>query len=183
MPTRPSLSDALTEQEFRRWYWTMAELQPFARSMGLGATGPKLALTERIAAHLGNRTLPKSPTRKTPSQQISGPLTRETQIPPGQRSTLSLRTFFEEEIGRAFRFNGHMRAFLRKGGATLGDAVEHWYETVGTPLPQQSTSLEFNKFTHEWHLRHPDGTAADCRAAWARYRKLPTDQRPDLADA
>ena len=39
MSGRPSLDETLHEQDFRRWYWTMAELQPFARSLGVRAAG------------------------------------------------------------------------------------------------------------------------------------------------
>jgi hypothetical protein len=76
-----------------------------------------------------------------------------------------------------------MRAFLLAGGATLGDAIRHWYATLGTPLPSQSESLEFNRFTREWHAAHPAGTASECRAAWAVHRALPVDQRTGTVTA
>lgn len=163
--------------EFRRWYWTMAELQPFARQLGIPAAGPKAALMDRISARLSGIPLPTDDRPTAGGQQLSGPLTRETVIPPGQRSTQALRSFFEQEIGSGFTFNGHLRAFVRVGGATLGDAIEHWHETLGSPLPEQSKSLEFNRFTKAWHIDNPDGTAAECRAAWARHRSVPVDER------
>lgn len=181
---RPVLSASLAEDEFRRWYWTMAELQPFARSVGLRAAGPKAALIERIAAQLGGREQPVEPSSPGPAAApIAGDLSLTTELPAGQRATQALRDFFEREIGATFRFNGHMRAFLKGGGVTLGDAVRHWYETQGEPLPTQSKSLEFNAFTKAWHAVQVDGTAADCRQAWERYRALPVDKRPSIADA
>ena len=183
MPSRPALTPNLTEREFRRWYWTMAELQPFARSIGVRAAGPKMELTDRIAAQLGGRKPHPSQPRSRSGPQLSGSLSRDTEIPSGQRSTREIRSFFETEIGQSFRFNGHMRAFLLQGGSTLGEAVDHWYRTSGTPLPKQSASLEFNGFTRKWHVAHPEGTATQCRAAWNRYRSLPVDQRPDIAHA
>lgn len=180
MSDRPSLGPTLTEHEFRRWYWTMAELQPFARSLGLSAIGPKADLTSRIAARLAGRPTPESPRRRPTSPPLDGPLTLSTMIPTGQRSTQELRAFFMAEIGPGFRFNGHMRAFLLAGGATLGDAVEHWHRTVGSPLPAPSESLEFNQFTRAWHAANPGGTAAQCRTAWAAHRSLPADQRPPI---
>lgn len=182
MTDRPPLDQAMPEQEFRRWYWTMAELQPFARRLGVRASGPKADLTERIAAHLAGRPHARrssvTPTASGP--QLTGPVTMATKIPPGQRSTEELRSFFVAQIGPSFTFNGHMRAFLRAGDATLGDAVEHWYRTVGAPLPTQSESLEFNRFTRAWHASHPNGTAAECRQAWAAHRALPVDERPPV---
>ncbi len=181
---RPALSQELTAAEFGRWYWTLAELQAFARSVGIRATGLKPDLAARITAHLAGSEPPTVPPRPRPTPQLSGPLDRETVIPAGQKSTRHLREFFESELGTTFRFDGHMRAFLKSSdGATLGDAIAHWHETRGRPLPQQSSSLEFNAFTKEWHRVHPSSTAAECRAAWRRYRALPVDQRPAVEDA
>ncbi len=180
---RPPLSDALSEAEFTRWYWTMVELRSFARTSGIALSGPKAALIERIAAHLAGRPEPpRTGAAGLAPMQLTGELTRETRIPKGQRSTVQLRAFFDAEIGSSFRFNGHMRAFLKAGEATLGDAVEHWYATVGTELPPQSKSLEFNRFTKAWHLAHPDGSATECRQAWARYRAMPIDERPTVEE-
>lgn len=157
-----------------RWYWTMAEIQPFAEELGVSASGPKAALIERVAAKLGGRQVPVSTNRK-PKPVVDAIVdpTQATVIPKGQRSTEPLRQFFQTEIGPAFKFNGHMRAFLLEGDATLGEAIDHWYQTVGTPLPKQSESLEFNRFTKEWHVANPGGTAKQCRQAWADFRARP----------
>lgn len=175
---RPDLSAELSGSELQRWYWTMAELQPFARAVGVRAAGPKAALVQRLAAHLdGRQYLEQSnPSKATP--QLHGTFDETTVIPEGQRSSTELRAFFEDRIGPTFRFDGHMRAFLKSSGsATLGDAIAHWYNTRGLQLPEQSSSLEFNRFTKKWHEAHPAGSAAEAREAWARYRALPTDER------
>jgi len=179
---RPELNSSLAEDEFRRWYWTLAELQVFARRLGVAASGRKADVSDRIAAALAGR-VPPATSRPSTVDQLVEPLTTQTVIPEGQRSTQSLRRFFEAEIGSAFRFNGHMRSFVTSGGATLGDAIDHWHATVGTPLPPQSESLEFNQFLKAWHRAHGDSTAADARAAWQQYRALPVDQRPPIAEA
>ncbi|MGH1492130.1 MAG: DUF6434 domain-containing protein [Acidimicrobiales bacterium] len=177
MTERPILDETLSEEEFVRWYWSMAELQPFARDLGVRAAGPKAELTDRIAAKLGSR-LPRPVAKRVASgDQIAEPLTPTTRIPAGQRSSEALRSFFTAEIGPSFTFNGHMRSFLLEGGATLGEAIDHWHQTVGTPLPKQSESLEFNRFMKTWHANNPDGSAAECRQAWAAHRALPVDER------
>lgn len=181
---RPPLTEELSEAEFGRWYWTLAELQTFARSVGVRATGRKPEVAARIAAHLGGREQPRATPRQRATPQLTGQLTRDTVIPPGQKSTRHLREFFETEIGSSFRFDGHMRPFLANSeGATLGDAIDYWFATRGVPMPTQPASLEFNAFTKEWHRHHPQGSASACRAAWQRYRALPVDQRPAVRDA
>lgn len=183
-PERPPLSEQLSGAEFRRWYWTMAELQPFARSIGVRAAGPKPVLADRLAAHLdGVAYVEPVPVKRRKTEPL-GVIDESTVIPDGQRSTREVRAFFVERVGPSFRFNGHMRTFLNEpNGATFGDAIAHWHETKGSELPPQSSSLEFNRFTKRWHLDHPDGSAADARAAWNRYRALPVDQRPAVRDA
>ena len=181
-PVRPPLDPGLSEGELRRWYWTLDELRSFARSIGVSASGRKAEVIDRIAAKLSGRPEPEV-TRASTTDRISEPLTATTVVPPGQRSTQNLRRYFEKEIGPSFRFNGHMRALLAQGGVTLSEAVEFWHQTVGTELPEQSESLEFNRFTKAWHAAHPYRSADEARAAWQRYRALPVDQRPPIADA
>lgn len=181
---RPPLDERLTEAEFDRWYWTLAELQTFARSVGVRASGRKREVAARITAHLTGRAQPRSTPQPRLTPQLTGDVARDTVIPTGQKSTRHLREFFEAEIGPSFRFDGHMRPFLANAnGATLGDAIDHWHATRGLPLPTHSPSLEFNAFTKEWHRHHPTGTTTACRAAWQRYRALPVDQRPTVRDA
>lgn len=76
-PIRPALTRSLDEVEFRRWYWTLAELQVAAREFGLSASGRKADVTERIAAALGGRTQPTT-ARSTTTDHLAGPLTRDT---------------------------------------------------------------------------------------------------------
>ena len=178
-PARPAATPNLTEDEFRRWYWTLAELRSLARTLGVSPSGRKAEVTERIAATLAGRSVPPTAPAST-GDRIEEPLGPETVIPPDQRATQVLRRYFEAEIGPSFRFNGHMRALLAEGGVTLAEAVEHWHRTLGAELPEQSESLEFNRFTKAWHRANPGGTAGESRQAWKRHRSLPRDQRPPV---
>ncbi len=183
-PERPELHSGLRESEFSRWYWTMAELQPFARSLGLSASGRKQLVSSRIACCLSGLPQPEEEPLPKTTDSLPANLDLETVIPTGQRSTQALRQFFAGYIGDSFSFNGHMRHFLRDSdGATLADAIEHWYDTRGLELPQQSASLEFNAFTKEWHQVNTAGTATEARVAWHRFRSLPVDQRPPPGQA
>ena len=138
-PARPAATPNLTEDEFRRWYWTLAELRSLARTLGVSPSGRKAEVTERIAATLAGRSVPPTAPAST-GDRIEEPL----------------------------------------GGVTLAEAVEHWHRTLGAELPEQSESLEFNRFTKAWHRANPGGTAGESRQAWKRHRSLPRDQRPPV---
>ncbi len=181
-PDRPPPNPAMTETEFRRWYWMKAELADFARTLEIPTSGSKPELADRIAAALGGRPLPKPAKRSSKSAPpLPEPLTDATVIPENQKSTQQVRGFFVERIGPSFHFDHHMRTFLAESpGKTLGDAVDHWYASRDQPTPETPEQLEYVRFTKAWHGKYPDGTNDECRAAWAWHRSLPVDQRPPI---
>lgn len=181
---RPEPSASLTGAELQRWYWLKSELLDLARELGISTAGGKIELTQRISARLDGREsiAPVRPSKPNGhAAQLHGPLTRETVIPQGQRSSQLLRAFFEAEIGPGFRFAAKMRAFVsERAGATLGAAVEHWHADDGDGGGAErhiGQQFELNRFTRQWHLDHPDGTREEMRAAWQNYRSLPHDAR------
>lgn len=176
MEGRPKLDQATTEQEFRRWYWLRSELAAFARTLGVSPSGGKVELADRIAAVLGGRP-PMPSQRRTVGQQLSTPVDADTVIPVGQRSSQVLREFFQARIGDSFHFDATMRAFIATGGATLGDAIQHWHATRHTPPATISSQFELNRFTRAWFAQHPKGTHAELMAAWWVHRSLPVDGR------
>ena len=179
---RPALAADLSADEFLRWYWTVAELRPFAKQLGVASTGTKGELNVRIEAALRGQTPPV--VDRVRRQRLTPPLDRSTVIPAGVVLTRELRDWFAEQIGPQFHSDHHMRAFLRDGeGRTLGDAVDHWYATRDAPAPQIGAQFELNRFTRAWRAAHPDGTREQLLAAWADYRATPADQRQPLPES
>ena len=176
MEQRPALVTTISEHEFRRWYWLRDELAAFARALGLSASGGKHELANRIADALGGRQVAE-PERRSAGQQLTAPVTAQTVIPVGQRSSQVLREFFRAHVGPTFRFDGAMREFIAAGGATLGDAIEHWYATRDAAPKPITSQFELNRFTRQWHEDHPGGTRDELMAAWWAYRALPVDAR------
>ena len=177
---RPDPGPELTGTELQRWYWTKAELTDLARTLGVSTSGSKIELTDRLAATLDGLPLPASQMpRKHRSRQLAGPVSRDTVIPEGQRSSQVLRTFFETEIGSSFRFDRAMREFIaNNAGATLGEAVDHWHATRGKEY-EIEPQFELNRFTRRWYAENPGGTRQQLDEAWQRYRSLPRDARED----
>jgi hypothetical protein len=155
------------------------ELVHFARQLGISAAGDKPTLAERIAARLENSPAPASQMRKTVSRHLPEPLTHETVLPPNQAASQQLKAWFRSEIGPRFTFDIHMRTFISSDEEkTLGQAEAHWYETRRATKPETLPQLEYVRFTREWHLAHPKGTATECREAWKQHKALPIDERP-----
>lgn len=177
---RPALTPDLTGAELRRWYWLRDELAQLARQLGVSAAGGKRELTDRVAAVLDGQA-PPAPARRSArgTAQLDGELTPATVIPLGQRCTQHLRVFFVSQIGPSFRFDKAMRDFIgHRSGATLGDAIDHWYRTRSQHQAPIDEQFELNRFTRRWHLAHPDGQRDRLLQDWAIYRDTPTDERP-----
>ncbi|WP_328393632.1 SAP domain-containing protein [Streptomyces sp. NBC_00390] len=179
--SRPPLNAAMTGSELLRWYWTLAELTGLARSTGVSTAGGKAELTARLAAALDGappsaEVLPAPARRSRAVPQLAAPVAAGTVIPEGQRCSQVLRAFFAARIGPAFRFDAFMRAFIAESaGRTLGDAVQHWYDTrEEAARPQEvGAQFEFNRFLRSWHAEHPSGTRAEALNAWRVHRATP----------
>lgn len=175
---RPDLESVRSGAELRRWYWLRSELTALARSRGLSTAGGKVDLTERLVASLDGSAPPAPVVRRPVGQQLAGPISLSTRLPPGQRSSQLLRELFLREIGPGFRFDGPMRGFVRDGaGRTLGEAVAHWHATRGRPRGEIAPQLELNRFLRRWHAEHPDGSRTEALDAWRHHRALPVDRR------
>ena len=154
------------------------ELILFARMQNLPATGTKPELADRIADALSG-SAPRAPSKRlTVSQVLETPLTPHTVVGARQASTQQLRAFFVEHIGPRFHFDIHMRTYLAsENSKTLAQAIDHWHATRKASKPETLPQLEFVRFTKQWHLDHPASTAAECRAAWQKYKALPINKR------
>ena len=169
---RPPIESVTAEDELRRWYWLRTELAQLARALGVTTTGSKLELTERLADTLGGRQ-PPARARRVATPQLAGPLDGTTVIPVGQRCTQQLRAYFTAAVGRGFRFDGPMRAFISSGGATLDQAVEHWHLSREREPADIAPQFEYNRFTREWRADNPDGDREALLAAWRVQRNAP----------
>ncbi|MDQ1246560.1 MAG: hypothetical protein QG597_928 [Actinomycetota bacterium] len=173
---RPLPTEVRDEAEFRRWYWTVAELRGMARGLQVSTSGTKSLLTERIAARLAGREMPvDSPSRRT---RMATPLTGNSVIPAGVVLDRHLREWFQHTIGPGFRSDHHLRSFLQENpGATLGDAVAHWHATRDAAPPAIGAQFEYNRFVRRWRHEHPTATHVDVVRAWQQYRARPADDR------
>lgn len=163
-----------------RWYWLKSELIGLARELGVPSSGGKHDLTGRLAAALDGLPIPSA--RRRPAgggQQLTGLLSGETIIPPGQRCSRVVRAWFCEQVGPSFRFDGAMREFFAAadGTTTLHDALDHFRATRGQQPATIGAQFEYNRFTRVWRELHPNGSHADVIAAWRDYRGRPIDKR------
>lgn len=110
--------------------------------------------------------------------RLEGKLNRQTVIPEGLVLSRHLREWFEAELGPGFRFDRHLREFLRDGaGRNLGDAVDHYRATRDAEPGEIEPQFELNRFTRLWWQENPRGTREDLERAWRSYRDAPAESR------
>jgi hypothetical protein len=170
---RPALTSAMTEEEFRSWYWLKAELVTFCRAERLPYSGNKSDIERVISAHLAGvpyravASPARLPKRKTITMPTSFTLTDT--IGEGWTCNPALGSFFRQQVGSGFRFNKAMRDFIHGGaGRTLAEAVDCYRVSVapGQPKREIAASLEYNQHTRAYYADHPQATRAEVIAAW-----------------
>jgi SAP domain-containing new25/Domain of unknown function (DUF6434) len=169
----------MSAEELRRWYWRKDELAPFARALGVSATGSKAEIAQRVCAVLDGGAPPAAPARRTTGTQLRGQLSEDTPIRAGQRCSQVLRAWFTAQVGHGFVFDRPMRELIAAadGTTTLGEALHLWHATRDRPADQIGEQFELNRFTRRWYAAHPGGSRAELARAWADYRDTPVEER------
>lgn len=168
---RPPLDTSLTGEEFDRFYWLKSELVTFARSQGIGASGSKREIEERIKIYLSQGRVIKSdsPLRV---DELRGPLSGEMQVPANQKMTAHVRDYMTGRCGDNFRFDAHMRRFFKEGNKTLDQAVEHWFQTRDSDPQPIAEQFEYNRFVRQFYQDNPRASQKDMTKAWAEWRAI-----------
>jgi len=166
---RPELSAALSEAEFRAWYWLKAELILFCRTNGISPTGSKPELNARIADFLADRPAKPSTPRKPKSGKMPTEFTLDSLIGEGWRCGPRLGAFMREVLGPGFRFNAETRDFIHHGKSkTLADAALCYQESVrpGRKKSRIPEQLEYNRHFREFFRDNPGTSREEAIVAW-----------------
>jgi hypothetical protein len=182
----------INAENFLRRYWLKHELQAFARSHGIDASGGKTEIADRIKRYLKEGKVTgsvKSGAKKSSFDWNREPLNPHTRITDNYRNTRNVRNFFIEQLGPGFSFNVEFLAWLKQHvGHTLGKAVRQWKlirHSAATkkgkkePAPQ----FEYNRYIRAYFADNADGTLREAIRCW-KYKKMksgaPVYERKDL---
>ena len=172
---RPIFSRELSATEFGRWYWLKSELVEACRLLRVSPTGSKPELTARIVAALSGTALPGVAPRR-----ISGAMptrfTLDTRIEKGRRCNPARGQLLRAHVGRGFRFNAAVRAFVRtQVGQPVSEIIACYRARVARgaeklALPPQ---LEYNRHMQSY-VREAGATRAGVLSAWKAGRARPS---------
>jgi hypothetical protein len=174
----PDVDEVSQPTDITEWYWTRKQLDAIARRLRVSRSGNKQDVTDRLLAHLsGEPSAPSTRRHRAGPRLAQSQITRDVPIPQGQRMDASLRAWMIDQVGPSFRFDGHMREYLRSAdGATFGDLVDHWWSTrdIARPIAGQ---FEYNTFVRNFRGSHPGASLDDVTRAWHEYVATPVSQR------
>lgn len=179
---RPKLTDNISVQSFKDYYWLKEELQDFCRTHGISTSGSKTEIADRIEIFLETGEI-ISPLRKPSSARKTeqhNALSLETIITEHHRCSQEVRAFFKSVIPK-FHFSTYIQNYFKSNiGKTYRDAVEAWQEEERrkkdpaykkTIAPQ----FEYNQFTRDFFADPANEGKSRTEAidAWNKIKRLP----------
>lgn len=177
---RPELNASITEESLRSYYYLKEELSEFSERLGLGKTGSKDDLVDRIAHYLN--TGEKSEPRSKRKNKRSAPMTPDDIIEENVTFSELHRGFFKEHI-EGFRFNVRFCSWLRENpGKRYSEAIEKYPDTLkkgGEPIGKQ---FRYNTYIRDFFADNPEMSLIYAVRCW-NGKKMTSDQtycRDDL---
>jgi len=167
MDKRPTLNNQISIKDFQDFYWLKEELLKFCRSEGLRTTGSKIEIAKSIINYLEtgikNTAKRKSANKhKSKFDWHSEKLTLNTIITDNYKNTQNVRLFFQNEIGKNFKFNVKFMNWMKaNGGKTLADAIEQWKflkvkNNTNKEQKNISPQFEYNRYLRDFLADNPN---------------------------
>lgn len=173
MNERPDISNKMSSETFRSYYYLKEELVAFLRQEGLQSTGGKIDLTNRIAHYLetGEKLSSKTNTKKT---KDVGTITVDSIIESDFVCSEKHRFFFKQTIGRSFSFNVMFQKWLKlNSGRSYKDAIDAYYQIFEDKKSGKTSiakQFEYNTYIRDFFADNSGKTLAEAIKCW-KYRK------------
>ncbi len=186
MSERPKLNNEISEKDFKAFYWLKEELIQFCRAAGLKTSGGKIEISNRIAHFLktGNKQVANTKAVPKPKSKFDWNneiLSLETILTDNYKNTENVRSFFEKQLGKPFKFNVRFMNWMKvNAGKTLGDAIKQWKAIKlanknNTGRKDIAPQFEYNRYLRDFLADNPELSRADGIELW----KLKKTKRGD----
>lgn len=190
---RPPLDTNLSVETFSEHYWLKEELVNFCRKVGISRSGGKRDISDRIARFLETGTIVTKQTCPKEKRVASFDWNHEilstaTIITDNYKNTENVRAFFEQQIGKRFKFNVHFMNWMKtNSGKTLGDAIEEWKRIYELKKDKNYKSeiapqFEYNRYTRDFHAQNPGLSVKDAIKCWEMKRNKSGNHHYEDAD-
>ena len=166
MDKRPNLNKDISIKDFREFYWLKEELMKFCKEEGLKTIGGKINISNRIEIFLrtGDKQQSKSKTKTKSKSKFdwkTEKLSLDTEVTDNYKNTENVRKFFEEQIGKQFKFDVKFMNWMKNNfGKTLRDAIIEWErikaEKKSNTKPKEiAPQFEYNRYLRDFIADNP----------------------------
>jgi len=167
MDKRPSLNKNISLKDFKDFYWLKEELLKFCKEEGLKKNGGKIELSERIEHFIktGNRQLIKANSKhksKSTFDWNNEKLSIETEITDNYKNTENVRKFFQQQLGKPFKFNVKFMNWMKaNAGKTMKDAIKEWQRIKAEAKSnikskEIAPQFEYNRYLRDFMADNPN---------------------------
>lgn len=182
--TRPSLTTDLTSKEFKEYYFLKEELKDFCRSNRLKVSGSKNDLEKRICYFLETGKVLNESKANQVKTEDSGEISLDSIIGENFKCSEDKRKFFEEEIGKGFRFKVKFQKWLKANpDKTYKDAIDAYLEIKNSKEKSKiDGQFQYNQYIRDFFENNDNKTLEDAIKCWKYKKSLKGHNRYEESD-
>ncbi len=178
---RPLLTEELTPEIFKEYYWDKKELVEFCSKHKIPAVGGKLELASRIERFLESGKVDGVTIRKRKYEFDSEKVIFSSRKVINFKCDTKTREYFVREIGQHFKFNEYLRQFVKvtdlEVNLTYGDLVAGWLsheleKKNAKHKPFISKQFQFNQFQRDFYNANKNARREAMLEAWKLVRSV-----------
>lgn len=178
---RPDLTNNISVQSFKDFYWLKEELQSFCKDNGISISGSKIEISNRIELFLQTGEIKKPLKNPRSNTNPQGKLSLDTVITENHRCSQDVRAFFKIVISPKFHFSTYIQNYIKNNiGKTYRDVVDAWIEEEERKKDPSykkkiAPQFEYNQFTRDFFAdpKNHGKSREQAIAAWNNIKKLP----------
>ena len=166
------LTNDLTPDEFKQYYFLKEELKDFCRDEGLKVSGSKEDLEKRIIHYLATGEELSEAEVKRQSFEKSGEITLHSKLGENFRCSEDKRAFFEKHIGKGFKFKVKFQKWLKSNpDKTYQDAIVAYSDIQNSKEKTEiGRQFQYNQYIRDFFEDNDDKSLDDAIICW-KYKK------------
>ena len=178
------LTNKLTSDEFKQYYFLKEELKDFCRSEGLKVSGSKQDLENRIIYYLDAGEELVEPIVKQKSTETPMEITLESKLGENFRCSEDKRLFFEKHIGKGFKFKVKFQKWLKSNpDKTYSDAIDAYYEIQNSKEKTEiGKQFQYNQYIRDFFEDNDNNPLDDAIKCWKYKKSLKGHNRYEKSD-
>jgi hypothetical protein len=178
------LNKNLNAEEFKEYYFLKEELKDFCRSEGLKISGSKQDLENRIIHYLKTGEKLKEPVVRQVSNKSHSTIALDSKLGENFKCSQDKREFFENEIGKTFKFNVKFQKWLKANpDKTYRDAIDAYFEIQNSKEKTKiDKQFQYNQYIRDFFNDNDGKSLEEAIKCWKYKKSLKGHNRYESSD-